>query len=482
MILRGNARSIPLASDCVQAVITSPPYWALRKYTGEQVSVWGPRTSCYHVFMPHGRTPHHPDRGTEGKTPSGSGRIGGKRNQKSKVARGVSAQLGETCAKCGSWRGSFGLEPSIEMYVQHTIEILAEVWRVLRPDGVVFWNVGDSYAAGKPKDQLEVSYGRYPSDGFSNRQSRKPDFPLKPKDLCLIPHRIAIAAQAWGWWVRSIIVWSKPNPMPESCKDRPTDSYELVLMFTKSRKYFWDPWAVMEPSSSNTHGRGTGDGGPKHRAKVKDGIQHSNWAESTREVLATRNLRNVWEFVTQPYKGAHFATFPEELPRRCILAATSERGACARCGAPYKRIVKPMPTSGKSWNTKDLKDQGVNRNQQNEFAGKEFYKTRYGGKHHEAPRQMNVRRLIMNVKKLRDAGGEHDNPFLPGETVGWVRTCSCKIVAPAKPCVVLDPFAGSGTTGKVAIELNRSAVLLDLSYHDHADKRTRNVQRRLALA
>lgn len=206
----------------------------------------------------------------------------------------------------------FGLEPTIEGYVEHSIQVLREIKRVLRPDGVCFWNIGDSYAGsggqGNQFGQIEKGIGIV--------RPAKPEGSLKPKDLCLIPFRVALAAQADGWWVRSDIIWNKPNPMPESVQDRPTDAYEHIFMFTKSAKYYWDIEAVKEDgvgretylgSDNYSIGSGRNDSGSYNPASCN-----------------TRNLRNVWTFPTQPYKEAHFATFPEQLPERCIKAATKE--------------------------------------------------------------------------------------------------------------------------------------------------------------
>jgi DNA modification methylase len=170
------------------------------------------------------------------------------------------ASRGTFCSICGAWKGAFGFEPSAALYVSHTVEILREIRRVLTPSGVVFWNVGDSYVN---------------------------------KSLALVPDRVAIAAQEDGWFVRSEIIWVKPDTMPRSVKDRPTDAYERILMLTKSPRYYWNPDALREP------------------ARTKDCAPDGK-----------RNGRNVWEMCVSRFKGAHFATFPEELPRRCILAAS----------------------------------------------------------------------------------------------------------------------------------------------------------------
>ena len=156
---------------------------------------------------------------------------------------------------------------------------------------------------------------------------------LKPKDLCMIPARLALALQADGWYLRSQIVWSKPNPMPESVTDRPTKSHEFVYLLTRSPRYFFDQEAVREGAS-----RGYDKpGGGSQRHYVGNG--HAGLDEFTSNP-AGRNLRSVWEIPTQPYPEAHFATYPEELVRRCILAGTSERGCCPECGGPWVREME----------------------------------------------------------------------------------------------------------------------------------------------
>lgn len=259
---------------------------------------------------------------------------------------------------------------------------------------------------------------------------------------------MALAAQADGWWVRSLIIWAKPNPMPESCTDRPTDAYEHIIMLTKSKRYFWDADAVREPQTGNAHSRGTEASNAAYQEARES---YRDFRSPQLEVPGGRNLRNVWTFATQPYKGAHFATFPEEIPRRCILAATSERGCCPACGAPWRRVVKASGgTIGMgSWTNQAVRDEK--------------------GKH---------------WSDTEKASAATDGSY-KRETIGWEPGCKCSTsgpdgaVRPPRPCLVLDPFAGSGTTGRVAVELNRRAVLLDLAYHDHAEKRTRHVQRKL---
>jgi hypothetical protein len=278
---------------------------------------------------------------------------------------------------------------------------------------------------------------------------------LKAKDLCLIPQRLAIALQDDGWYVRSIIIWSKSNPMPESVKDRPTESHEYILLLTKSAKYYWDMEAVREPNSPLTDWN---DRPITSRDKADETIRPNSGPNKgicfkSTFPTAGRNIRTVWEINTQPYPEAHFATFPEKIPERCILAATSEKGNCSKCGKPWVRIVKRHETL-------PVKD--------------------YEGKCSTLDEQHGSRRIQGNVRAWREAGGDHDNPFPPPETLGWKPTCSCE--APSEPPVVLDPFSGSGTTLWVAKRLGRRAIGIDTSseYCDLAIER--NSQQSMVLS
>jgi len=252
----GSSLHMDIPDNSVQCVVTSPPYWGLRKYDGNQDS---------------------------------GGFV-------------------------------FGLEPAPELYVEHTILFLREIRRVLKDDGVVFWNVGDSYNSG----------GGYISvNGFGLRDNRprEPNYRetitsggLKPKDLCLIPFRVALAAQADGWWVRSDIIWAKPNPMPESVKDRPTSSHEYIFVFTKSQKYYWDIDAVREPHKSDPN-----DNYRPETSRYQWGDIQSDSGNGllyAKHHPKGRNIRDVWVIHTQPSGFQHYAAFPLEIPMRCIKAAT----------------------------------------------------------------------------------------------------------------------------------------------------------------
>lgn len=345
MIIKADARHIPLPDDSVQCCVTSPPYWGLRKYAGSQERVWGGSEDCRHEWL------EEVVKGDCRIQPSDFNARWKGNDQKHQEIPKRTAQRG-CCVLCGAWRGAFGLEPTIALYVQHSVEILREVRRVLRPDGVCFWNLGDSYSNATVGPRSGGTLNQWKNGGRIN-PSIIPDpgitrnSGLKPKDLCLIPARVAIAAQEDGWWVRSDIIWGKRNPMPESVRDRPTDAYEHILMLTKSARYYWNAEAVKEPCSGLTIHDVTGNGyappgqspseGNRKKmtahARRSDGLRdgtgtkvdsavrgtHRGWVDSYQP--QTRNLRNLWEFPTAPYSGAHFATFPPEMVIRCLQAA-----------------------------------------------------------------------------------------------------------------------------------------------------------------
>lgn len=289
-LIGADARHVPLADGSVQCAVTSPPYWGLRKYEGAQVGSWGGSPDCHHEWGAEKRIRQSPQRDHA----RGGGFAQSRGTEAARKGMSFEASQGSFCSLCTAWKGAYGFEPEVEMYVAHTIEIMREVRRVLRDDGLLFWNVADTY---------------------------------RDKSLAGVPQRVAIAAMDDGWILRDTIIWAKPNPMPESVKDRLTRSHESILMLAKSEHYFWNREACREPATSKDAGA--------------DG---------------KRNMRNLWTISLQPFRGAHFAPFPEELARRCISLGSR-----------------------------------------------------------------------------------------PGD-------------------LVLDPFAGSGTTGKVATELGRRSVLLDINY------------------
>jgi len=244
--------------------------------------------------------------------------------------------------------GQIGWEATPEAYVEKMVAVFQDIRRVLRKDGCVFLNLGDSYFGSSQ------GYGDTKTTNKSHNGSRQRQKPvwescgLKPKDLCGIPWRVAFALQSDGWWLRSDIIWSKPNPMPESVRDRPTRSHEYVFLLSKSAKYYYDADAVAMPpaetslqrlgqstlskqrGSMRAHDGGKTNGpmkavfGGRNKAAGYQTRLHSWREDDGRYVENGVNLRSVWSIATQPFREAHFATFPEKLVEPCVKAGCRE--------------------------------------------------------------------------------------------------------------------------------------------------------------
>jgi DNA modification methylase len=379
-VYQGDCRAVmaEMEPESVHCVVTSPPYWGLRDYG---TATWvGGDEGCDHVGPPM-RTNNKPS--DQGSTFHGG------------TNRGTEPWTDGICGKCGAIRedGQLGLEPTPEAYVANMVAVFREVRRVLRDDGTVWLNLGDSYASDvKGSGGRDAStLTRHTPEGLERSQERQRMEPkrlvhgLKPKDLVGIPWRVAFALQADGWYLRSEIIWSKPNPMPESVTDRPTKSHEQIFLLTKSARYYFDNDAVREgmyelhgdaatgsvlpaQESSVRHVGGVpslfgeaddgmaGDAYTGERGGGVQAVQQSEarsahmaatprndgdrWREVDGGVAARgagRNIRSVWTVATQPYPGAHFATFPEKLIEPCIKA-----------GSPPQRgvILDPFAGSG----------------------------------------------------------------------------------------------------------------------------------------
>lgn len=220
-----------------------------------------------------------------------------------------------------------GLEPDPWAFVGHLVTVFREVRRVIRDDGVLFLNLGDSYAGGGRAGRNPSYMGKHTQFGKTSTKGSElygvpmaiPDG-LKAKDMCGIPWRVALALQADGWYLRSDVIWQKPNPMPSSCRDRPTTAHEYIFLLSKSPHYYWDKAAVQEADSGKPSGNGfAGRQGGSERVGPLSGGQGTDtkWTPGK-----GRNLRSVWTFPVSPYREAHFATWPEALVERMIRAST----------------------------------------------------------------------------------------------------------------------------------------------------------------
>jgi DNA modification methylase len=231
---------------------------------------------------------------------------------------------GPSCYRCGAERidSQIGLEATPEAYVAQLVAVFRDMRRVLKPDGTVWLNLGDSY----------VSNGRYASDrstyvgDLSKYNERDPrpaarEMGIKPKDLVGIPWRVAFALQADGWYLRSDIIWSKPNPMPESVTDRPTKAHEYIFLLSKSARYYYDAAAIADEAIQA--GRVDVFTRPSREARaIGRPLSGNERIGNPIETAQTRNKRSVWHIATQPYPEAHFAVYPEALIEPCILAGS----------------------------------------------------------------------------------------------------------------------------------------------------------------
>lgn len=365
MLINANALAIPLADNSVHCVVTSPPYWNLRDYET-------------------------------------AGQLGG-----------------ENLHDCLGWATG---KPCGLCFICQIVAAFREVRRVLRPDGTAWVNIGDCYAS-KPKwNNTDNGSSRIQGSRTTQRQTplRKSKISggLKEKDLCMMPARFALALQADGWHLRSEVIWHKTNPMP--CPhDRPTPAHEPLYLLAKSNKNFYDKDAIREPSTGQT-GSAANFKRTSKEAKVPGQAHAQHGAErAPTDDDGTRNKRSVWSIPTFGYPGAHYATYPPDLVKPCILAGTSARGVCPECGAPWKRIVEVIGKRDRSWH-----------DHQND-----------------------------------DVLGQRGQPMPDGyerRTLGWKPGCKCGHTDTV-PATVFDPFTGSGTTGEVALCLGRRFVGTDLS-------------------
>jgi len=309
-ILTGNnmEKLREIESESIDCVVSSPPYFGLRDYgTG----TWeGGDSSC-----PHKRL-------TKISKDTATGHAG-MYEQGHVVGDAIYKQI---CPECGAKRvdDQFGLEETLEEYIEKTVLLFEELRRVLKPQGTVWWNLGDSYAnkssawGGRGKNSI------LNNTGLKDKQRRNTIVPegLKAKDLMMIPARVAIALSENGWYLRSEIIWHKPNPMPESVKDRPTSAHEKIYLFSKNKKYYYDADAIREKAKTKPTVRNKSAEG--YQADYPNGKRFSEGERTYGNGYA--NKRNVWTVTTKPFKGAHFAVFPTDLIEPCIKAGCPKGG------------------------------------------------------------------------------------------------------------------------------------------------------------
>lgn len=398
-----------------------------------------------------------------------------------------------------------GLEKTFAEYLAKLVTVFEEVRRVLKPTGIMWLNHGDSYVNdGGPGNQGKHGGRAGRRHTQARLVSHVPDLGLIDKNLIGQPWRLAFALQDKGWILRQEIVWSKKSPMPESAKDRPTRSHENIFLFSKSAKYVYDEFAVLEPTTGNAHSRGAG-ANPKSRGKTSaDGTRsNESFDAAVVDLVGVRNLRSVWTIGSQPfpdewctacrtlYSGsqkralerdekkrlickcgrkdawvAHFASFPKKLVERCIKAGASEHGCCAWCLSPYARVVRRP--KGKDWHPDPARKlDGVNTVAKHRTSDYDPSSIRH---------KANGISMMETTNAWRAANpGKHDLLLPVPVHVGWRKTCRCTLGGIA-PAVVLDPFSGSGTTALVAEELGRDVIGIELN-PDYCDMSRARIKR-----
>ena len=333
-----------------------------------------------------------------------------------------------------------GAEKTPEAYVENMVNVFREVRRILRDDGTVWLNLGDSYWSNtlSRKDPVESMWGNRPASDLTSGRNNIPTvnkrgglgaapIGIKPKDLVGIPWRVAFALQADGWYLRQDIIWHKPNPMPEPVTDRCTKAHEYIFLLSKNEQYYYDNISVKEPYTKPMN-RWGGEKlkEPKQGFQSMEGDPYVS-AKKERDMRPDKNGRNrrsVWTVTTKPFRGAHFATFPKDLIEPCVLAGTSQHGCCSKCGASHARIIErgDVPNRTKRENTLNV-----------------------------VPGRDKLSRV--NSKEMKT---------IPKKTIGWEKTCKC-VDAEVVPCTVFDPFTGSGTTAIVAMNHGRNFIGTELN-------------------
>ncbi len=443
MLIKADARRIPLRDKSVHCVVTSPPYWGgLRDYK-IRPSVWGGDPACKHKWS---HEIVRALRGTVGDYSTLEGR-------KLAPGRVRFARQGAFCRRCKAWLGALGAEPTPEMYVQHLVEVFREIRRVLRDDGSVWLNIGDCFISSwSCARRSRIGNPAAESENRMNRISGH----LKEKDLAGIPFRVVFALQTDGWWWRQKITWCKVAPTPESVKDRPSSATEEIFLLTKRQDYFYDHVAVREPHKQSSLARALRQ---RHCGKYEDSLhfEHGNLKRGrgygpdgdpdTVCHPAGRNMLNYWVLGPAPFPEAHFATFPPEIPKRAILAGTSQKGCCPRCGSQWERIV-------------------VDDSESRVSSSSSLY-----------PEGSTARRLALLRQTARKNGREYQYKIHADR---WRPGCQCRQTQ-TMPSVVLDPFVGSGTTARAAEELGRRWIGIDLGYHDISKRRVAGATPALSL-
>jgi len=477
-----------MPNESIDIVMTSPPYWGLRDYGTEQI--FGGDKDCKHEWGGEKKSKKRFDKYESGKSRNDYRFFGDDPTRKF-YAQHEKHESFIYCQKCQAWRGQLGLEPTPELYIEHLTEIFNEAKRVLKKEGTLWLNLGDTYFT---KAGASSAFKNRPSQADKYVMGNRKFEGLVDKCLCMIPERLAWSLIQDSWILRNKIIWFKPNSMPSSVKDRFSNRWEHIFLFSKSKKYYFDLDAVREPHKYD----GRKDTLYKGRPKDMQIGKHERWpnpagknpGDIIRTPAETRTLGailgvkgaikvpggkgwvghpkgggaacqkdprwclpegpNPGDFLsinTQPFPEAHFAVFPEKLCERPIKAGCPDQ-ICKRCGKARERVSKPKFTkhNGKT-------------------------ETKYNKKTTSAGR------LALLRQKARESGREYINERV---YLGWT-FCNCN--AGFEPGIVLDPLCGTGTVGVVAKKLGRQFILIDIKkeYCEMAERRIAQIGYQMEL-
>lgn len=414
-----------IPSNSIDCIITSPPYWGLRDYGKEACKVWDGESDCQHEWeiqiVKHDNL--RPSKVSE-KTIVGS-------NKELRFRTGEEVRSA-ICKKCGAWYGQLGLEPTLDMYIEHLLQITAELKRVLKPTGVMFWVHNDCYGgSGCGKGDYRNNNKRSLSNPNLYCEKPNPQRNLKQKCMVLQNYRLILRMiDEQGWILRNIIIWHKPNHMPSSAKDRFTNAYEPVFMLTKSKKYWFDLDAVRVPHKDSSYQRVKYP--MNHIRSTALGLKNATGYSCDRIIDLNplgKNPGDLWSIPTEGFRDAHFAVFPTKLVEPMIKAGCPKQ-VCKKCGKPRERIVKIEVDLGKRYKDKTAEE----------------------------------------IKAGETSALRYKQKIVTACTISW-SDCGCN--AGWRAGVVLDPFCGSGTTCYVARKLGRHFIGIEINpkYVEMARKR-----------
>lgn len=410
-------------SESIDCVITSPPYWGLRNYGDDASTIWDGNPRCDHQWGAYKRP------GITGGTNNNINKSKGKANSSI-----VESSEQSFCIHCGAWRGMLGLEPFVSLYIKHLADIFDEVYRVLKPSGTCWINLGDTY--------YSISGGMYLNDnistadkniqrGVSNANALRKNREFQQKCLTMVPSRFAIEMIDRGWILRNEIIWWKPNVLPTSTTDRFTVDFEKFYFFTKSQKYFFDQQFESYAPGSNMAWRKSMGFGRYYRTDAPEDPDAE--LEDDRQSFYNpkgRNMRTVWHVSTKPFPEAHFATYPLNLVRIPLIAGCPEF-VCPKCGQPRYKEYKTIKTD-------------MDEPYHDEIVSTD---------------KVTVERIELTSAMLKIKEFDHYD--------------ECKCGEQFVPGIVLDPFMGSGTTALAAKKSGRDYVGIEINpeYIKISDKR-----------